>query len=69
MEDLIREKWDDILKAMKEEYEIQNISFNTWILPLKLYAVEDSTVYVTAPMENMGINYIEKNILFLSKLL
>ena len=63
MEDLIREKWDDILKAMKEEYEIQNISFNTWILPLKLYAVEDSTVYVTAPMENMGINYIEKKYL------
>ena len=63
MEDLIREKWDDILKAMKEEYETQNISFNTWILPLKLYAVEDSTVYVTAPMENMGINYIEKKYL------
>ena len=53
MEDLIREKWDDILKAMKEEYEIQNISFNTWILPLKLYA--RANVSGSAEAVNMGL--------------
>ena len=63
MEELIREKWNFILETMKEEYEIQDISFKTWILPLRLYSVANNTAYIIAPMENMGINYIEKKYL------
>lgn len=63
MEELIREKWNFILETMKEEYEIQDISFKTWILPLRLYSVSNNTAYIIAPMENMGINYIEKKYL------
>lgn len=63
MEELIREKWNFILETMKEEYEIQDISFKTWILPLRLYSVSSNTAYIIAPMENMGINYIEKKYL------
>lgn len=63
MEELIREKWNFILETMKEEYEIQDISFKTWILPLRLYSVTNNTAYIIAPMENMGINYIEKKYL------
>lgn len=63
MEELIREKWNFILETMKEEYEIQDISFKTWILPLRLYAVNNNIAYIIAPMESMGINYIEKKYL------
>ncbi|MDD6796683.1 MAG: chromosomal replication initiator protein DnaA [Clostridia bacterium] len=63
MEQLIREKWNFILETMKEEYEIQDISFKTWILPLQLYSVDNNVAYIIAPMEHMGINYIEKKYL------
>lgn len=63
MEHLLREKWNYILETMKEEYEIQDISFKTWILPLQLYTVENNIAFVIAPMEHMGINYIEKKYL------
>ena len=33
MEELIK-SWDKILKIFKEEYDIQDISFNTFIKPL-----------------------------------
>ena len=36
MEELIN-SWDRILQIFKEEYDIQDISFNTFIKPLKIY--------------------------------
>lgn len=63
MEELIRSKWNEILQAMKEEYEIADISFKTWILPLKLYSVENGVVYILVSEKQIGLNYIEKKYL------
>jgi chromosomal replication initiator protein len=63
MEELIRSKWDEILQAMKEEYEIADISFKTWIQPLKLYSVENNVVYILVSEKQIGYNYIEKKYL------
>lgn len=55
----INEKWDDILKSMKEEYEISDISFETWLKPLSIYSVEDKTITILAK-DKMHMDYIEK---------
>ncbi len=47
--DLLKEKWDDIIQKLKIEYEILDVSFKTWILPLKIYDVKDSIAYILAP--------------------
>lgn len=62
MEEL-RQKWDLILDTLKEEYDIQDISFKTWIKPLKVYALNGNKITLLISEETMGISYIEKKYL------
>ncbi len=58
---LIMEKWDEILNTVKEEHELTDISFDTWLKPLKLYGVENNKLYIIVPSDHMsGIGYISK---------
>ena len=41
--DKIIEKWDEILNTVKQEYEISDVSFDTWIRPLEVFAIEGNT--------------------------
>ena len=42
--DKIIEKWDEILNTVKQEYEISEyVSFDTWIRPLEIFAIEGNT--------------------------
>ena len=59
MEQII-EKWEEILRTVKEEHELTDISFNTWLEPLKVFDVKDNTKYILIPDEQMGLNYITK---------
>ena len=34
-------KWDKILQTMKTEFDITDVSFKTWLLPLKPYSLEN----------------------------
>lgn len=62
MEEL-RKKWDLILQTLKEEHDIQDISFKTWIKPIQLYSLEGNKITLLISEENMGISYIEKKYL------
>ena len=53
-------KWDEILENVKREHEIPTISFDTWLKPLEIYAVEDDMIYILAPFEQMALTYIKK---------
>lgn len=58
---LIMEKWDEILNTVKEEHELTDISFDTWLKPLKLHGVENNKLYIIVPSDQMsGIAYISK---------
>ena len=48
---LVQEKWDEIIYKLKIEYDILDVSFKTWILPLKVHDVKDSTVYISVPLK------------------
>lgn len=56
----IVEKWDQILQTVKEEHELTDVSFNTWLKPLKVFSVNNNTLYILVPDEQMGLNYITK---------
>ena len=38
------DKWDLILSTFKEEHEIIDVSFKTWIKPLKIYKLDGPTI-------------------------
>lgn len=59
MIDKVKEKWDEILQYLKEEHDILDISFNTWLLPLKPYDIQGNVLKIIAPDANM-LSYIKK---------
>ena len=62
---LVKEKWDDIIQKLKIEYDVYDVSFKTWILPLKVYEEKDSTVYIIAPSKAHIDIIMKKYLLFL----
>lgn len=54
------EKWNDILLRVKEDFELTDISFRTWLLPLKVYDVSDHVVTLLVTKGQMALNLIEK---------
>ena len=58
--DHILNKWDTILKTLKTEYDISEVSFNTWIKPLEVYGVDGDILYILVPAVQMTLNYISK---------
>lgn len=37
---IVAEKWDEILQTIKIDHDLSDISFDTWLKPLKVYSVE-----------------------------
>ena len=59
--DKVIEKWDEILQTVKVEYDVADVSFDTWLKPLKVYEVKDNVVTILVPSEQMVmINIISK---------
>ncbi len=56
------EKWPEIIEHLRVEHELSNVSFTTWIQPLKVYNVIDNTVFILVNM-NASVDYIEKKYL------
>ncbi|MBR5992692.1 MAG: chromosomal replication initiator protein DnaA [Lachnospiraceae bacterium] len=55
----IIEKWDSIKEKIRTEFELSDVSFNTWISNLKIHSVKDNTVYILIPSDNaQHLNYI-----------
>ena len=55
----IQENWELIKKTVKKEYDLTDISFNTWIMPLRFHTVEDDIVKIIIPSDQgHALNYI-----------
>ena len=59
---IVAEKWDEIIHKLKIEYGLYNVSFRTWIEPLEVYNVSDSTVYILVPLKS-SVDYINQKYL------
>lgn len=60
MINLIKEQWPEILGHLKLEHDISDVSFKTWLLPLEIHSIENDTLQILVPEENMGLQYIKK---------
>lgn len=61
MEQIIKQQWDLIKSTIKNEYDLTDISFNTWIMPLEFYNVDNDTIKIIIPSDQANaINYISK---------
>ena len=52
----IQEKWTDILNTIREEHQLSDISFKTWLETLTVHSVEDNEVTIVVPTGLIGIN-------------
>ena len=57
--ELLQQKWNEILESIKIEHQISNIAFNTWLVPLKPYKMDETTLYILTPKE-LALSYIER---------
>ncbi|MDD3402438.1 MAG: chromosomal replication initiator protein DnaA [Hespellia sp.] len=56
---VVEEKWNEILLKMKNEYCSSGIAYNTWIAPLKVYEVNDDTVFIFVALK-ASVEHIEE---------
>ena len=55
----IKENWEKILLILKEEHEISNISYHTWLEPLTPHSFKNNRVTVIVP-EQTFLSYVNK---------
>lgn len=63
MKNIIQDKWDAILEALKNEHDISDVSFRTWLLPLEVYDVTDNLITILINDKQIGsdsINFIKR---------
>lgn len=57
--DSIKENWDLIKETLRREYELSDISYSTWIVPLNFYEVRDNVVVIMIPSDQAhALSYI-----------
>lgn len=57
--DFIKENWEIIKETVKKEYYLTEISYNTWIAPLKFHEVKDDVVIILIPSDQAhALTYI-----------
>ena len=55
----IKEKWDTIKDTVRREYNLSDISYNTWVEPLEIYNVKNDVVNIIIPSDQAhALNYI-----------
>ena len=53
----IKQKWTDILDYIKNEFEVSDVSYDTWLSPLVPKSVDSDSVTIAAP-DDITLNYI-----------
>ena len=57
--DFIKQSWELIKETLKKEYSLSEISYNTWVAPLKFYEVKNNVVVILIPLDQAhALNYI-----------
>ncbi len=62
MEEIVQ-RWDEILAAFSEEFEVVGVSYESWIEPLEIFKVEEDTLYLIFSNDTstkFAINYITR---------
>lgn len=62
----IKQQWDEIIRFLQTEYSITNVSYKTWIMPLKPCYFDDNTLYISVPDDKgkLMIDYLKNKYQF-----
>lgn len=60
MINILKEKWEEIINTLKISYDMGDLPFKTWILPLQPYSIDDYTVTIFVPDPRV-VNHIKNN--------
>ena len=63
---IIEENWQEILAMVKEEHDVSDISFKTWLQPLRIYNIDEENKIITlmVPSMQIGVNYVNRKFNF-----
>ena len=64
----LNEKWSDVLAYLKEEHEVSEVSYKTWLLPLKIYSIDAGNVVTLLVPDSNFLDYTKKKYGFLLKI-
>ena len=57
--DFIKDNWNLIKDTLRTEYDLSDISYNTWVKPLNFHSVKDDIVTITIPSDQAhALKYI-----------
>ena len=57
--DEIKENWLTVKETIRREYNISDISYQTWVAPLEFYNIVDDVVSIIIPSDQAhALNYI-----------
>ena len=59
MEKVIKQKWNDILEFMKTEYNITDVAYRTWLLPLSVHSVTADTIIISVDDSKIGASMLD----------
>lgn len=61
MYNILIDKWEEIINKLKYDFDVTDVSFRTWILPLSIDSVEDGVINIIFKGENaeMALQYIK----------
>ena len=56
----IQDSWNDILENLRNEYNISDLAFSTWIKPLSIRKAEGNKLTIVVPGEQIGVDYVTR---------
>ena len=56
--ELLNQKWDGMLQTIRQDNGLSDVAFKTWLLPLKIFRIDDNVLKITAPFDQ-AVTYIE----------
>ena len=59
MPTIVKEKWNSILDYVKEEFDVSDVSYKTWFVPIKILSSSRDTVTLSVPDE-ITLQYLIK---------
>ncbi len=60
MIDEIRSNWTQILQHLKNDQDLSDVAFKTWIQNLEVSALRDGVLYLTSPGTEVALDYINR---------
>ena len=61
----IETRWKEIKEAVRNERELSDVAYNTWIAPLEIFKVENNVVIILIPSYQIhSLDYISKKFKF-----